>query len=247
MAKNTLTFELGGRVEIERLEHGVAAFRRLIAALTPRTAGVAWVVEDLQPGSAVVTLRGECNNPATVEQIVNHYERIGAALSQGNDLPQLSQRSLTAAYAIRELTRNTDYVRFETPDIDYTIYVPDRTPTRPAPAMAIGAITGTVQTLSNRGGLRFNLYDTLHDKAVACYLAVGQEELMREAWGRRATVTGRISREAETRRPIAIRQIVAVETLGDTPPGSYLEARGAAPWRTGAPLPEDAIRLLRDS
>ena len=247
MAKNTLTFELGGRVEIADFANGIVAFRRLVSALTPRTAGVAWVVEDLQPGSAIVTLRGECDNPATVERIVDDYEKIGAALSWHEDLPQLNQRAQTASYAIKDLTGVTDYVRFETPDIDYTIYKNGHFPSRPAPSASIGAITGTVQTLSNRGGLRFNLYDTLHDKAVACYLAPGQEELMREAWGRRATVTGRVSREAETGRPIAIRQIIAVDTFSDSPLSSYRQARGAVPWQPGEPMPEDVIRQLRDA
>ena len=247
MAKNTLTFEIGGRVEITEFAEGIVAFRRLIAALTPRNAGVAWVVEDLQPGSAVVTLRGESDDPVAVERIVDEYERIGAALSRNEDLPQLKQRAQSASYTIRDLTGNTDYVRFETPDIDYTIYRNGHTPSRPAPMVSIGAIAGTIQTLSNRGGLRFNLYDTLHDKAVACYLAPGQEELMREAWGRRARVTGRISREASTGRPIAIRQIVNVETLSDTPTGSYRQARGAVPWQPGDPMPEDVIRQLRDA
>lgn len=247
MAKDTLTFELGGRVEIAEFADGIVAFRRLVSALTPRNAGVTWVVEDLQPGSAVVTLRGEADDPVAVERIVDDYERIGAALSWHEDLPQLNQRAQSASYAIRDLTGAADYVRFETPDIDYTIYRNGHAPNRPATRVSIGAVTGTIQTLSNRGGLRFNLYDTLHDKAVACYLAPGQEELMREAWGRRATVTGRISREALTGRPVAIRQIVAVETIRDTPPGSYRLARGAVPWLPGSPKPEDVIRQLRDA
>ena len=64
MSKNTLTFELGGRIELKSLEAGVTAFRRLVSALTPSNERVAWVVEDLQPGSAVTTLRGEADNPA---------------------------------------------------------------------------------------------------------------------------------------------------------------------------------------
>lgn len=247
MAKNTLTFELGGRVEISDFANGIVAFRRLVAALTPRKAGIAWVVEDLQPGSAVVTLRGECDDPAAVERIVDDYEKVGAALSWHEDLPQLNQRARTASYAIRDLTGTADYVRFETPDIDYTIYRNGHILSRPTPTVSIGAISGSIQTLSNRGGLRFNLYDTLHDKAIACYLAPGQEELMREAWGRRATVTGKISREMSTGRPIAIRQIVAVDTLSESPFGSYRQARGAVPWQPGDLMPEDVIRQLRDA
>ena len=70
MAKTTVTFELGGRVEIEQLAQGISLFRNLIENLTPKKAGVAWVVEDLQPGSAVATLRGEAPDIAAVERIV---------------------------------------------------------------------------------------------------------------------------------------------------------------------------------
>ena len=247
MAKDTLTFELGGRVEIAHFADGVAALRRLVAALTPRNAGVVWVVEDLQPGSAVVTLRGESEDPIAVERIVDDYERIGAALSQHEDLLQFNRQAKDASYTIRNLTGAADYVRFETSGGDYTIYANGHTINRPAPTVAIGAITGRVQTLSNRSGLRFNLYDTLHDKAVACYLAPGQEELMREAWGQRARVSGRVSREASTGRPIAIRQIMNVEILGEAKLGSYRDARGAVPWQPGDPMPEDVIRQLRDA
>lgn len=64
MSKHTLTFELGGRIELKSLEAGITAFHRLVSALTPSNERVAWVVEDLQPGSAITTLRGEADNPA---------------------------------------------------------------------------------------------------------------------------------------------------------------------------------------
>ena len=247
MAKNTLTFELGGRVELKDFAEGIDAFRRLVTALTPRNAGVTWVVEDLQAGSAVATFRGEADNPSKVERVINDYENIGAALAQHEDLPESNRQVMRAADAIKTLTNTMEYVRFETPDRDYTIYRNGHNLIRPAPTVAIGSITGRVQTLSNRSGLRFNLYDTIHDKAVACYLSPGQEESMREAWGQRARVSGKISREGYTGRPTAIRNILGVEILIDTPTGSYQRARGAVPWQPGDMLPEDAIRRLRDA
>ena len=247
MAKNTLTIELGGRVEIADLNSGIDAFRRLVHSLTPRNAGIAWLVDDLQSGSAIVTLRGESANPVLIERVVDDYGKIGAALARHEGLHQFDSRVASAANAIEGLTKAVEYVRFETPDGDYTIYPNGHAPARPALTVSIGAIVGRVQTLSNRGGLRFNLYDTLHDKAVACYLTTGQEELMREAWGRRATVTGRVSREAATGRPIAIRQIASVRVLSDVELGSYRQARGAVPWQQGDPLPEDVIRGMRDA
>lgn len=247
MAKNTLTFELGGRVEIASFADAMAAFRRLVTALTPKSAGVTWVVEDLQPGSAVVTLRGEALDPHAVERIVNDYEKIGAGLERHIDLPLTNSRILSAASAVQNLTSIAEYVRLQTPDVDHTVYRNGYTPDRFPPTVSVGGITGRIQTLSNRTGLRFNLYDNLHDRAVACYLTAGQEELMREAWGRRATVTGRISRDSRSGRPIAVRQIVGLNILDDAESGSYLNARGAVQWEARNGLPEDIIRELRDA
>ena len=244
MAKDTVTFALGGRVDIEKLAEGVNALRRLIAALS-RSDSVSWVVEDLQSGSAVATLRGEADDPDIVERIVNDYGDVGGRLAR-QEILQNGSRVVQAADAIRNLARTVEYVRFETPDDDFTIYGNGHTPERSL-SRSVGAITGRIQTLSNRGGLRFNLYDAVHDRAVGCYLNPGQEELMREVWGRRARVSGSISRELPSGRPLTVRKILNVEILEDFAPESYRLARGAVEWKLGDKLPEEVIRQLRDA
>ena len=245
MAKSTLTFELGGQVNLGRLEEGISVFRRLVSALTS-SAEVTWIVEDLQPGSAIATVRGEADDLTMVENIVDRYGEIGKALER-QEAPRGGLRIRQAVDAVRNLAASIEYVRFETPDADYTIYGHGKVLSQPATMSAIGTVTGRVQTLSNRAGLRFNLYESIFDKAVACYLTQGQEESMREAWDRRARVSGRVSREAVTGRPIAIRQIAKVEVLEDAAPGSYRLAKGAVPWQEGDLLPEEAVRRLRDA
>ena len=247
MAKDTLTFALGGRIEIAEFADGIAAFRRLVAALTPKAAGVTWVVDDLQPGSAVVTLRGESSDPQAVERIINDYEKIGSTLECHEELMWTRPRVLGAANAVRSLAAAAEYVRFQTPENDYTIYDSARAHARPLLTVSIGSVTGKIQTLSNRSGLRFNLYDSLHDKAVTCYLDPGRDEMMREAWGSRAKVTGKVSREERTGQPVAIRQIVDVTIIENVETGSYRQARGAVEWHPGAKSPEEAIRELRDA
>ena len=244
MAKNTVTFALGGRVDIQALAEGVNALQRLIAALTGSD-DVTWVVEDLQSGSAVATLRGESSDPVKIERIVNDYGDVGSRLHRNESL-NYGRRVGRAADTIKRLAQTIEYVRFETPDDDYTILGNGQAKERGL-LKTVGAITGRIQTLSNRGGLRFNLYDAVHDRAVGCYLREGQEELMREAWGRCARVSGTITREQPTGRPLAIRQILDVETLEDFAPGSHRLARGAMPWARGEKLPEEIIRQLRDA
>ena len=244
MANDTLTFAMGGRVEVGQFQQGITLFQRLVAALTHRSE-VSWVVEDLQPGSATTTLRGEADDIAKVEKIVRDYDSIGKALEVGEPLHY--HRSVNqAAEAIKTLAQSVEYVRFETPTGDYTIFGDGKARPHRTFSVSIGAISGRVQTLSNRGSLRFNLYDTVHDRAVACYLQPGQEELMRQAWGRRARVSGKVSRESNSDRPVAIRQILDIEILEDIAPGSYWSAQGAVPWQPGDEMPEDVIRRLRD-
>ena len=245
MANDTLTFELGGRVAIEDFEYGMTLLRRLVVALS-RHSGATWVIEDLQPGSAITTLRGEAEDSSKVEAIVKDYAAIGSALER-QEVLQYNKRVTQAAYAIKQLAHSIDFVRFETPEDDHTIYGNGVAPGQRLLSTSIGAITGRVQTLSNRGSLRFNLYDIIHDKAVSCYLQQGQEELMREAWGRRATVSGTISRESPLGRPLAIRHILAIDVLEDIAPGSYRQARGAVLWRADDKMPEDIIRQFRDA
>lgn len=246
MAGNTLTFEIGGKVDIRQFHEGITRFHRLVSVLTGRQVGIRWVVEDLQPGSAVITLQGESDIPSKVEKIVYDYDNIGRALEFGESLnyrPQVKQ----AAERIKLFAQSVEYIRFGTASKDYTILGDGIALLHQALSVSIGAVSGRVQTLSNRGSLRFNLYDTIHDKAVACYLQTGQEELMREAWGRRARVSGRVSRESDTGRPVAIRRILDVEILEDISPGSYRLARGVVPLDSGSEMPEEVIRRLRDA
>ena len=245
MAGDTLTFEMGGRVEVGQFQQGIAQFNQLVAALTQGT-GVRWVIDDLHPGSAVVTLRGEGEDSAKVEGIIVEYDNIGRALEHREEL-NYNTEVVRAARGISSLAHAVDYVRFETLSGDYTISGNGAQMPRRSLAVSVGAITGRVQTLSNRGSLRFNLYDTVHDKAVGCYLRPGQEESMREAWGRRARVSGWVSRESDSGRPVAIRQIQGIEILEDVAPGSYRLARGAVPWKPGDEMPEEVIRRLRDA
>ena len=130
MAIDTLTFAMGGRVEIGQFQQGITRFQQLVAALTPRT-GVSWVVEDLQPGSAVITLHGEADAPAKVEKIVHDYDSIGKALERREPL-HYDRPVNQAAEAIKALAQSVDYVRFETPTGDYTIFGNGTTPPRRA-------------------------------------------------------------------------------------------------------------------
>ena len=256
MPNNTLTFQIGGEIELKDLEKGIHLFTQLINALTPSDR-VVWLVHDLQPGSAEVTLEGKAKDEADVERVVRDYGSVGKYLSNGTSDYDLAlsananglERARRIADRIRgfAVSGAVEYLRFQTAYNNFTIYPKDDSPShRDSSATDIGVITGRVQTLSNRGGLKFTLYDDIHDKAVTCFLRSGQEGIMREAWGRRAKVTGAITRDA-VGKPTAIKEIAAVELLEEVPPGTYKQARGAIPWKPGDKLPEEVIRQMRDA
>ena len=231
-------------MELEQFHEGVVRFRQLVTALTPRT-GVKWIIEDLQLGSAIITLRGESEVPGKVEKIVSDYGNIGKSLEIGEPL-QYNLRVKRAAERVQDLAGFVEYVRFETPLVDYKFFGSGAVKVDQQSRVSVGVVTGKVQTLSNRGNLRFNLYDTIHDKAVSCYLQPGQEDLMREVWGRRVRVSGQVSREAASGLPKVIRKILDIKILEEVEPGSYRLAKGAVPWQPGDAMPEDVIRQLRD-
>ncbi len=112
---------------------------------------------------------------------------------------------------------------------------------------AYGAFEGRVQTISNRGGLRFTLFDLLHDKAVSCYLAEGQQDIMADVWGRMAVVEGWVTRDPRTGRPRSVRRVRTVTAKGDGLPDGWRQARGAVPVPIGALSAEAAIRRIRDA
>ena len=248
MPKDTLTFELGGAVDIGQLENAISKFHRLVRALTPKKAGVTWVVDDLHAGSAIATVRGEAADPIAVERIVEDYEHVGATLREGGSLEEFGRRVSTAAEAVREITAHAGYVRLATLDGEYILsnvrmeYEPSGTTTT-----SIGSITGRVETLSSHGRLRFNLYDSVFNRAVPCYLTKGQEERMREVWGKLARVSGHISREPGAGRPISISRILDIEVLPEIERGAFRQARGAIPWHPDYEGSEEAIRKVRDA
>ena len=132
-------------------------------------------------------------------------------------------------------------------------------PTEPAPISAVGtaseikrvavsygAVTGRIQTLTSRGGLRFTLFDLLHDKAVSCYLKEGEEDKIRNLWGKLAVVEGYISRDPSSGRAFSVRQVDNITPLQEpSGPCDYQAARGVAPSLNGL-SPEEAIRRIRD-
>lgn len=249
MATGTVTLFLDGTPTVADYATAIAGFADLLSSITQRLAPgaeVTWEIEDLEAESALTTARGVSAEPEVVRRLAEEFLRIGVQLKTapfvvGYEGPTRRLRSV--------LNGRIPRIKFETADDDVTIF-PQAEPPPALPESVIidfGAVEGRVQTLSNRGGLRFTLYDLLYDKAVSCYLAEGSEHMMRDVWGRVALVEGRVKRDPVSGRPVAVRQISRVEPLEEGRIGGWRAAIGAMRGITDGEPAEDSIRRLRDA
>lgn len=265
MPDNTVTLALDGEVALDEFANALFGFSELVAALSEESgAHLDWVIDDLQYSSAVATARG-IGESKGIERVVTSYADVGVSLE--NNAPIRHSRRVQKA--VRRIFsrhyRKTRSIRFETAEREAVIptetvriapYTSEQaTLTEPAPAVSpikrvvstYGAVRGRIQTLTSRGGLRFTLFDLLHDKAVSCYFKEGEQDKIRDLWGSLAIVEGLISRDPISGRPLAIRQVDNMTQVAE-PSGKfdYQEARGVAPSLNGL-TPEEAIRRVRDA
>ncbi|MEX2284172.1 MAG: hypothetical protein WEE89_16920 [Gemmatimonadota bacterium] len=250
---DTLTIVLDGRVTLSDFAEAVKHVSRLLGSLGGELApgvGIEWEIDNLQSGSAIASVKGIGPAPA-VDAVITAYEKVGAALGHGQPIPFSPNVQKEAKSLVSLINGNISAIRFETERVDYIVrgasLAPVSVPQFVSPEDTYGAVEGEIDTLSRRRGLRFTLYDSLSDHAVSCYLAPGYEEVMRNAWGKRAIVMGRVKRDPLTGKPLSVRRVTAVEVINPRKPGDWKLARGASSAIKGDPLPEDSIRKSRDA
>ena len=229
------------------------------------------VLDDLQVSSAFATVRAP-RDSKSAKKVVEAYGEVGVALATNAPI-RFSPRVRTAAQKVVSIEdARVKSVRFETPIreaiVNTAIAQAIKTPVlltiakeeqkeekatahvglSIAAPPSLGGIQGRIQALSNRGGLRFTVYDLLYDKAIGCYVDEGKEELLRNVWGRLAVVEGMITRDPTSGRPLSIRQVSNITPLPDPRSGAreYEEARAIVP-SLGGLSPEEAIRRIRDA
>jgi len=253
MPDDTVTISLQGTdVPLPTFVAAMQHFAKLMTHLANELAegaAIQWIVDDLQKGSALVRLRARADDVRAVDRVIHAYDAVGQSLAL-HQVPPFSRGVMRESRAIvRVLGTDVPSVIFHTAIQDNIIEGPWKTkvPKTSRAQVAYGSVKGRVQTLTNRGDLKFTLYDTLYDRAVYCYLREGQEEMMRDLWGKKAIVEGRVSREPLTARPIAIRDIMTVESIPEVLPGSYRDARGVLAHEPGDFTPEQLIRQMRDA
>ncbi len=251
MPKDTLTFALEGDVTLNNFAGALSEFNALLNNLSKEVgnnAAIDWMVEELYSGSAIATFHGFFEDMKVVETVVDAYEVVGDALANGSEMPFSDAVRRNAWNITNILNGQITSVRFETPARDFVISGKTLAGAKSTPMKySLGTVKGMIQTVSMRKKLSFTIWDALFDKSVNCYLKEGDEERMRSVWGKRAVVSGKIGRQAETGRPIVIREVKDIRVLEEPEPGSYKRARGVLPWQKGDEKPEETLRRLRNA
>lgn len=252
MSNNTTTIAFNGKVTLADYAAALASYHRLMESLSEevaREAKVNWIVESLEVSSCIATCRGETGTDDfdSIDEVIRAYETTAKSLMGHSEIPYSEKIRKAANDLASMVSTSITSIRFETDSFDGEISNAPPT-SEPVFETRFGAVTGRVQSISNRQTLRFTLYDELDDHAVSCYLKPGSEDLMRESWGKIATVEGLVRRNKQTGMVSTVRQVMSVKTLEE---GSYFDYRvaiGCAPsLLPNSMSPEDAIRRIRDA
>lgn len=193
-----------------------------------------------------MTARPVTDDAKSISPILRAYAGIARDL-QNLQEPAYSPKIRKHAHAIvQQIGANITSIRFETSDDEVTITAHRQNGTPSVPLKAFGTVGGRVQTLSSRYRLGFTLYDSLFDRAVHCYLKAGQQHLITDKWDKRVVVEGMISRDPDSGRPTAIRDIIDVLTIAEHEHGDYRDAAGLFPLEPGEESGMVTLRRLRD-
>ncbi len=250
MKNTTLTLALGGDIPFDEFTRTMERFHRLVALLTQDLGGnaqISWTVDDLLIGSAVVSIRGEADQEDAVERIARAYAVIGESLEHNEPIPYSPHIVQAAKSLTKVLNGHITSIQFEAGGSVATVTSTVSVEQATGLIGAYGSIEGRVETLTSRRGLGFTLYDLLHDRAVRCHLQPEQADPVREAWDRRAIVSGWVRRDPTSGRPVMINPVHSIEIVPEVEPGSYRPARAIAPAIDSDESSHVAIRRLRDA
>ncbi len=245
VSNESATLVLNGKVFLDDFAKAVQFLRQLMDGLSADlgTQRFEWLVDGLETGSAFITLEA----PESAK-VVKAYAKVGMLLQRNQPLP-FSTKVKQAANGLRGLMNGRiTSLRFETSESDSEVHShPEERPDDSRLVHSYSAIQGRVQSISNRGRLRFTLYESQQDRAVSCYLSEGCEDVMRNAWGQLVVVEGVVSRDALNGAILSVREI-SPRGVRLVPSSKYTwrDAIGCCPAPENSIPTEDSVRQSRD-
>lgn len=204
-----LTLELAGDIvspaDFERL---VKAFFDAVEGLQVPGQDCAWSVE-VKQGSQIIGLRPVGSGPISVTVFAQHMQNGILALERGAErAPEyFTERALKGMRAIAKYAGSDIRPRL------WTDFKPiELTPRTVATVNELiegnvfeegTSVEGRLQTVSERDGFRFVLYDSLWDYPIRCNIKVEDRDRVMKAFGKRVEVYGTV-RYRKDGRPTAI-------------------------------------------
>ena len=252
MTDDLVSFRLDGEVTVEKLSAAFASFSAVLDALhEDHGANVRWVVAGLESGSASAVAKAvplDSDAERLIPAICDDYLQAARQVLRGDGDPD--RPVLLAVRALTDVADENNPVVLETSDDEVIFVAPAATPVDGTDAetqqttKSLGSVRGRVEMLSQRTTLKFSIYELVNDRSVSCFPHPDYKDVMREAWGRIADVTGTITRDVATGRPVSIRRVTRVDVVDEGDPDGYLRARGALKATEPA---ERAVRRMRDA
>ena len=226
-----LTLELDGSgVTPERFQRAVRAFFGVLSEVTKEVcqgqSPVRWQVKVKAGSNLIGVVPTPGFRPDIVGMIATAMHDGVDALEREADLPPMF--SQTAARYARDLGElvESDPKR----DIRIKLWA-DRRPVAVTRQTALttdalekgqyedhGSVDGRLQTVTERGAMRFMVYETLSDRGITCYLSHEQADEAVRSWRKRVEVYGRITyRRDGTPVSIKVEEIVPFPDMDSIP------------------------------
>lgn len=258
MPKDSVTLEMKGEptlADFARVMGGLVDLLDGLGEAVAQGATIEWVIDNLETGSAIATIRGFVNGESggiAVEETVEAYEQVGIALQSRQPIPFPSVQGATTRMVAVLNGRVTSLV-FRTDDVDAEVGTFDaahhhrRAREVDSPKNSFGTVRGRMQAMSNRRGNRFTLWELGTERGIACYYADEMEPKVVAAYGKVAIVEGWIRRNPNTGDALAVRGVTEIEAYPTVDRQAYRMARGAMPESSSNMSSEAAVRKVRDA
>ena len=201
-----------------------------------------WKIDNLEHGSAMITMSApDCG------KVIQAYSTVGRSLQSNNKIPFGDSVRTPALKLCGLMNGRITSIRFETREDDFQICAKPVDHEQQEMIQSYGAVEGRIQSLSNRGQLRFTIYER-SDRPVSVYLCDGCEDVMRDSWGKMAIVEGMVRRDPVTGNVQTVRGVKKEGVRLFDAPSQYTwrDAIGCCPAPKNSISTEEAIARARE-
>ena len=259
MAATEITVSVEGKTPDLLAQPFLDAMNRSLEILRDLDADIAmrrsptlrWAIEHMHIGSpAVMILRAipPANGKDVSQDVANRYVDGLALLEQGEQLPaSFSEDALNAAKRLADLTRGNECtviirtgrrsvqvsqrISVNVDEMVKRSYVSD------------GSVEGVLEMATLHEHTYFRVYDAIQGWGVPCYFRQDIVDEVRNAFGRRVSITGRL-RSDRLGKPESM-QVSSIQMLGIEPLPTVGDVRGIAKGMTGGLKAEEYLRSVR--